>query len=67
MIFGVVNQIFRSAASLFDGALRLLKPVFDPPGDGFFHVLNCASKLNSGDPEFCNFAKHSGFHLSFLR
>lgn len=36
LVFGLVNQIFRRAATLFDGALRRPDPVFDRVGDGLF-------------------------------
>jgi hypothetical protein len=46
-VFGVVNQIFRRAAALFDGAFRRAHPVFDGLSDSFFPAPDFHPKLSS--------------------
>jgi hypothetical protein len=48
LIFGVVNQIFRRAAALFDGAFSRADPVFNCNSDSFFHAPNSHTKLSIG-------------------
>jgi len=47
LMFGVINQIFRRTAALFDGAFRRVHPVFDCLSDSFFHAPDFHPKLSS--------------------
>jgi hypothetical protein len=62
LIFGVVNQIFRRAAALFDGAFRRADPVFDPISDSFFHAPDFHPKLSSAAAGAYYFIEYFAFH-----
>jgi hypothetical protein len=62
LIFGVVNQIFRRAAALFDGAFRHADPIFDCVSDSFFHALGSRSHLGDGGANLYCFIEYFSFH-----
>jgi hypothetical protein len=62
LIFGVVNQIFRRAAALFDGAFRRVDAVFDGISDGFFHAPGPRSHLSDGSANLYCFIEYFSCH-----
>jgi hypothetical protein len=62
LMFGVINQIFRRTAALFDGAFRRVHPVFDCLSDSFFHAPDFHPKLSSSGAGAYYFIEYFGFH-----
>jgi hypothetical protein len=59
----VVRQVFRRAATLFDGAPCSAKSIFDRIGDGFLHAFDFGAQLVT---EFYGFFQDFGLHCYFL-
>src|SRR5215468_2926412 len=62
LMFGLVNQIFHRAATLFHGAFRRVDPLFDCISDSFFHAPNPRSNLGGGGADICYFVTYFVFH-----
>src|SRR5262245_29924559 len=63
LILGVVNQIFRRAAALFDSALCRDKFIFDRINDSFLNAFDFASQLIT---DFYSFFEYLSLHCYFL-
>jgi hypothetical protein len=62
LIFSVVNQIFRRAAALFDGAFRRADSIFERLTDSLFHALGSRSHLSDGGANLNCFIDNFSFH-----
>ena len=62
LIFGVVNQIFRRTATLFDDPICRLDSIFDRVSDSFLHIFHFGSKLSRGGADICDFIEYFSFH-----
>jgi hypothetical protein len=63
LILGIVNQIFRRAAALFDSALCRDKFIFDRINNRFLHAFDFGSQLIT---DFYSFFEYLGLHCYFL-
>jgi hypothetical protein len=62
-LFRVVNQVFRRAAALFDGAPRLADSIFNGADHRFLNAFDFGAQLVAG---FHGFFKYLGLHGYFL-
>ena len=62
LILGVVNQIFRRAATLLDGAFCRVDSIFDYISDSFLHALHIGPNLSYNGADICDFIEHFSFH-----